>query len=302
MAYSSEKFSLDAGATETVPVIIGGYEELEDLEPIESTIEIIPNTGEKLEIVRTAQIEVGDGAMYLSILNEEFIRGGVGTVQFVLDNTGHDEIEIITAENLTQSPSTEITFYLLDADENVLYSKAFQQSLGDDIVTLSNKKSVARIQAGERFTSAPFDLHIPGNAPDDVTLRLEISNVHHHLGQDDPVTMAGLATRHQVSLRDTSYYGEVTDITPEVSTGDEDIVISGLAVDRETGELLANAQLRLVINVDGFERKVDVTTDETGSFSHTFEPIEGEAGIYTVRAVHPDLLDRPVHGEFIINR
>jgi hypothetical protein len=34
----------------------------------------------------------------------------------------------------------------------------------------------------------------------------------------------------------------------------------------------------------------------------TNSPLSGEAGVYTVRAVHPDLTDKPVHGTFAVNK
>ncbi len=155
--HTSEKFSLEAGAAITVPVIVGGYETLADIENLVSTIEITPNPGEMVKIVQTSQVDVGDSLMVLQILNEEFIRGGAGPVRFTFENTGAAEVEIVTAENGSNSDSTEITFYLEDGDENILYSKSFKQSLGDFLVTLPNQKTVARIPAGEILTSQPRD-------------------------------------------------------------------------------------------------------------------------------------------------
>ncbi|MCP4689684.1 MAG: hypothetical protein GY859_16645, partial [Desulfobacterales bacterium] len=60
--------------------------------------------------------------------------------------------------------------------------------------------------------------------------------------------------------------------------------------------------LNLVITVKGFEREYTVYSGEDGAFSHTFSPLPNESGVYNVRAVHPDLLDRPIHGQFVINR
>jgi len=37
---------------------------------------------------------VAEGMLVLQILNEEFIRGGTGTVRFSLENTGEEEIEV----------------------------------------------------------------------------------------------------------------------------------------------------------------------------------------------------------------
>ena len=133
-------------------------------------------------------------------------------------------------------------------------------------------------------------------------VKLAIANIYYHQGQTTQVKMDGLSTTYPVTLIDTSYYGEVISITPESSTGDQDIVITGRAVERAGGDPLPGVPLNLVITLNGFERKFDVLISDDGIFTHTFTPPAGEAGIYTVRAVHPDLTDRPVHGQFVINR
>ncbi len=118
------------------------------------------------------------------------------------------------------------------------------------------------------------------NAPDTVYVRLEIDHIYNSLGQDSQVTMAGTRTRQQISLKDTSYYGEILSIAPEVSKGDQDIVITGRAIDRATQEPLADAALNLFITVNGFERKIPVMTGSDGTFTHTFEPLEEEAASF----------------------
>ncbi len=114
--------------------------------------------------------------------------------------------------------------------------------------------------------------------------------------------MSGLTGEFAITLVDTSYFGEITGVNPAVSRGDEDVVISGRAIDRESGEPLGDAPLNLVITLAGFERSIEVVTDENGLFTYPFTPLEGESGRYQVRAVHPDLLDKPVHAEFVITR
>jgi len=300
--HTSGTFSMTGGETLTVPVIIGGYSDLEDYSALETTIEVTLSSGEKAEIVRTGQIQVGDGMLVLRILNEEFTRGVSGKVRFTLENTGEEEIEITTARNSGASGSNEITWYLMDGDDNVLSSLSFKQVGGEKIVALSNHNSVARIGAGETFTSDLTEIPVPASAPDDVTLQLAISHIYYHQGKEDQVRMNGLSSSHDITLMETSYYGEITNINPESSNGDEDIVITGRAVDRATENPMPGVPFRLVITTGGFDRSYDIHTDEEGVFSHTFTPLKGESGVYTVRAVHPDLRDRPVHGQFVIIR
>jgi len=298
----SESFSLQSLTSNLIPVIVGGYADLPDLASMATTIVITPHENETAEIVRSTEIEVNDGMLVIGILNEEFVRGGAGTVRFTLENTGEEEIEIVTTTGSGSSPSNEITFYLLDPDGNVLSSTPFKQNLGEGIVTLANGNTVARISPESVFTSEPLEIPVPISSPDEVTIQLEISQIYYHQGKPDQVSMAGVSTTRQISLVDTSYYGEVLSIAPENSNGNEDILITGQAVERDTGSPMPNVPLDLVISVNGFERKYNLFTEDDGSFSYTFTPLSGESGLYKVWALHPDLLDKPVHGEFVINR
>ncbi|MFH1613961.1 MAG: CARDB domain-containing protein, partial [Planctomycetota bacterium] len=302
IAHISEPFNISSGETKTIPVIVGGYEDLEDFEPLTTTIEITPNRGEQVEITRTSEIQINDGMLVLQILNEEFIRGGSGEVRFTLENTGEEAIEIVTAKNGGTAPSDEITFYLLDEDENILTSLPFKQNVGNDVITISNRNTIARIPAGEIFTSQSLDIPVPPNPPDNIIVRMEIENLYYHQGQDEEVIMNGLATTHEVTLVETSYLGEILAVEPQSSRGNENIIITGRAVDRETNDPLPNAALNLIISLDGFERTFEVLTDENGIFTYTFTPMKGEGGIYQVMALHPELLDRPNQAQFAINR
>ncbi len=298
----SQEFSIDAGGSETVSVPVGGYADLPDLVTFSTTIEVVPQEGELAQIVRTKEVEVIDDSLILQIQNEEFTRGGLGKVWFTLENTGEEEIEVVTATASGAFASNEITFYLQDRDGNVFSSKPHKQTFGENVVTLPGGSTVARIPPGSIFTSAPLEIPVPLTSPDQVAIHLDIAKVHFHLGQPDHVSIAGLGATNQVSLKDTAYYGEVTSITPETSTGDEDILIACRAVSRGTGLAAASVPLNLVISSGGFERSYKIFTDSNGTFSYAFRPLAGESGIYKVRAVHPEVFDKPAQGQFTISR
>ena len=126
------------------------------------------------------------------------------------------------------------------------------------------------------------------------------SNLYYSYGQETQVTLNGFSTNKEISLLQTSYYGEISSITPQSSFGDEPIVIEGKAIDRESGTPLADSPLRLGITVDGFDRTYDVTTDSQGSFSYNFTPNENESGLYYVSLVHPDRKDKQYLDSFVI--
>ncbi|MCL7489395.1 MAG: RHS domain-containing protein [Desulfobulbaceae bacterium] len=297
-----EKFNLEAGDYQRVDVIIGGYEDLPDIADAEVRLVLTPNPGEKVTIIREDQVDVFDGMLSLQLNNEEFVRGVTGTVWFSLENTGAETIEIITATNSGNKDSNSIRYQLVDNDNNVLVTSGFQQGSGAEVVTLSNGHVVARIPPGGVFTSEPTVIQVPSGAPDELTVRLFIDDIYYHHTREDEVRMNGLTGDFALTLTDTSYYGKITEITPQISEGDQDVIITGQAIDRDTEYPLADAVLNLVITLNGFERSYEVISDQNGNFSHAFTPLAGESGRYLVRLVHPDLLDKPVHGEFTITR
>ncbi len=298
--YRSLPFTLSAAESKTVKVVFGGHVDLPDAADLITTIDKTAATGEQAQIVLTSMIEVGDGALTLELLTDRLTRGGSGQVRFSLHNTSEVDVDVVTA--LGGTDSDEIRFLLTDVDGNVLTVQPLHQSLGQHIAILDDGRAVAGIAPGKRFTSEPTELQVPLAAPEEVFVHLQIDRLHHRLGQDDAVNIDGMESRLSVSLIDTAYYGEIKTITPADSHGDENIVITGRAVDRATDEPMSWAQLDLVVSVNGFERVYEVVSDQDGGFSYTFEPLSAESGQYQVAAVHPDLRERPIQAQFTINR
>ena len=301
-SHYSASITVAAGASVVVPVVVGGYSDLPDYTQLTTTIEITPNAGEKVNIIRNSDVTIGESGLAYKLLTESFTRGAAGQVRLSLENTSEVEIEVITALADGSVASNEMRFKLLDMDGNVLLTQPFLQSLGEGVVTLTNGKTVARIAPGRTFISAPIDVNIPLAAPSDIEVLLEIDNIHYHQGKDDQVTMSGGQASQTIPLIDTSYYGEILSITPQNSFGDQDVIISGQAVDRVSGLVLPAVQLNLVLQINGFERVFKISTDASGLFQYDFQPSSNEAGVYTVSVVHPDLVERPNQGQFTISR
>ena len=298
----SDEFSLAAGETRQVEVIFGGYSDLTDTATLATTIDITPNPGEKIEIVRNSDILIADAGLALGLTTQDFVRSGTGRVQFSLDNTSDVEIEIVTATQTGNAVSNEIRFKLVDVDGNVLNTQSIQQFTGNGVVTLANGQTVARIPANTAFTSQWVDIAVPTNAPEQLYIVLEVDQIHYHLGGADEVNIAGLTSRRQVTLVETSYYASVDSATPASSFGDQDIIINGYAINRTTTLNEATVPVKLVVAANGFERSFDLITDSSGQYSYTFKPLPGESGNYKVSAIHPDIVDRPEQGQFNISR
>jgi len=296
--HTSSVFNVSAQGLTNVSVVVGGYTNLQGYLAFTNTLEIVPNLGEQVRISSTNALVVGDGMLVSEILNEEFTRGGTGKARFVLHNTSEEQIEIITAVN--GNASTEVRMKLETEDGMVLAAADLEQITGN-VVNLGNY-TVARIPAGDSFTSKLFELPIPPSADADLVVRLEIDALHWHIDEEN-VMIRGMETTRAVSLAETQYTPAITNITPVVSYGTEDIVISGVATNKALGTLRAFAAVKVIVALDGFERTETVYTDSLGAWSYSFEPLLGAGGQYQVYALHPDVTARPAEsGSFSVNR
>ena len=101
----------------------------------------------------------------------------------------------------------------------------------------------------------------------------------------------------------TPYIGRVDTVTPSVSYGTSTITITGRAVGRTDNQAVANAALKLILQNNGFERRIGTVTDSSGAFTFNFVPSTTDTGTYTVALIHPDENTTPtVQGNFAINR
>lgn len=300
--HPSQAVNIDTGATGLVPVVVGGYADLPDTALAQVRVEIAPNEGELVTLSHDQPVEVTEGSLVVGMSTYDFTRGAIGKVRLTIENTTETEVELLTATQNGQAESTELRFKILDEDGNVLATQPYKQGLGANVVSLPNGQTVARIPAGASYISDEFALDVPATSLTNVKVRLEVDKLRYHTGQDDEIVIAGRGSEKTVSLTDTAYFGEVTGATPIDSIGDQDIVITGRAIDRASNAPLPNTRIKLVLNQQGFERVFSVLTDGTGSYTYAFKPTLTDSGLYKISAVHPDATDRPEQKSFTINR
>lgn len=102
------------------------------------------------------------------------------------------------------------------------------------------------------------------------------------------------------------YGTRALNVTPTLSFGEQPIIITGqVATTDSSAQIVPNASLKLVLRVQGFERRITLVSDASGQFSYSFVPQSNDAGTYSVYVVHPDdstYASRPAAGQFTINR
>jgi len=300
--YQSSKFSINAQQSITVPIVVGGLESFPDIWNPSLELHAEPNAGERIEIAKPITLDVLDGALNVSLETADFVRGSTGQTRFILENTGDQAIQLITSRSFGNNNSADVVFTLVDSDENVLALSPFKQILGEGVVNAASGEAIATIQAGERWTSDEVSVTVPSSAPDEVFLALQINNMYANRGTGEEVRVKGPATRQRIVLEETDYKGVVSSVTPESSFGEETILIRGQSIYRETGEVIPNVDLKVIISLAGFERIFEVLTDDLGEFELSYQPQPGESGRYKVSVLHPVLTSRPVDAEFVVNR
>ncbi|HQQ61770.1 MAG TPA: hypothetical protein PKU89_10590, partial [Kiritimatiellia bacterium] len=298
--HQTEPFDVAPGET-PVAVVVGGYSNLPPMATLTNTLALTSQQGE-VEITGVSSHEVVNDYLVARIMNGELNRGGTTEICFEIHNTSEEPAEIVLASGMGSQPSPEIRVKLLTIDGMVLSTASPKQMTGEKVVTLASKVSVARVPAGESFTSEPFALIVPTNAPTRARLQLEVDRLHYHHGEIDQVSMDGIIVTRDISLSETIYYAEATNITPAASVGATNILIQGRAVNRATGDPQQNAPVRVTVSRQGFERDYAVISDGLGQWSLNFAPLPDEAGLFKVWATHPNIAVSPEQGTFVIQQ
>ncbi|AZZ92957.1 hypothetical protein EUZ85_20375 [Hahella sp. KA22] len=298
-SHYSDYFAVEPGSFSDVGVVIGGYQSLDAFADLDISILWSPQAGENVEIRQWRQVAVGQSALVATLETLNFVRGATGKARFRLENVSDVESEILMAANSGKNASPDIRFILEDFAGNVYGATSIKQVTGD-VVTTTDRSTVARIPAGGEYVTEYFDVPVPSSVPESALLRLEIDKLHYQVGRDTHVAIAGTRASQAVTLQETPYYGELTSVEPAKAFAGETVTIKGRAIDRASNEPMANAILTVAMKVRGFERQYAAFTDVEGQFEFTYTPTINDTGEYVVSIVHPDKLDRPEHGRFIV--
>ena len=302
ISHVSDVFRLNRGDSNQVSVVVGGYSDLAGVVTTTNTLVSTLDGGETALIVSSRQINVGQDTFTSEIRNTELVRGGEGSVRLVLHNTCDVDIEVVTARDFGSENSDEVSVQLEDTDGFVLAVGGLLQNTGDNVITLADGTTVARIPPGKSFTSDEISIAVPASTPIDVVLRLGIQSIHYNYGRENHVCIDGLISTRELAVTDTDYFAVATNCTPSSSTGDSPVLISGHTCSRQSGSREPNVLVFLTVCQNGFERVYELTSDSNGEWSYLFAPEDQESGYYTVWASHPDISDKPIECTFTISK
>lgn len=296
--HKSEIFDIDAGITQRIPVVVGGYNKLDAITELLLRIEQKPKPNQRINIYQKESVDVHTSSLTMDLSTQYLTRGAEGKVSFSLVNNSDVDTELLMARNNAED-SDEVHLILEDLQGNLLNQKKIRQVSGG-VINVPSGDTVARVGPKATFTSEDFTISIPAAAPDQVRLRLVVDKYHYQLGKENHVEISGSSISKDIQLKDTPYFATVTDVQPAtVNAKNGMVTISGRVIDRLTNAPLANVPVSIVTSVRGFERMNTVYSDASGNYELIYK-VEDISGKYRVSAIHPEMTDRPNHGSFIV--
>jgi len=296
----SDYFAVGAGAVSEVPIVVAGYQNLPGVVPLSVEVLYAPQAGEEVSIERSDSITAGENTLLVQVLADEFTRGGTGSVRLRLENSSPVATELVTALGSGSQPSSEMRLVLEDLQGNVLASEPIKASVGNGLITVRDGRTVARVGARDVLETGPFSLTVPAAAPDKVRVRLEVDLLHYQTALPGELTIGGLRSSRELTLVETPYYGEITNISPQQVQSGDTVTLRGRALKRSDSQPLANVELKLVFGVRGFEQVVTVNTDAEGEFEYQHKTNDSDSGSYQVSLIHPNIQGRPQQGQFLV--
>lgn len=214
--------------------------------------------------------------------------------------------EASKAVRITYTPSVPTVAFISPAEEATLSEDTLIEVSATDAGGIAKVELYANDQLLKTLVGAPWSTSwsLENVTDGDYTLRAVATNT---IGKSAEATRAVKVEKvvPPPPPPPLPYSVRNVNITPELSFGNSSIQISGEVVNSSAAEPVASAALRMILRVQGFERRLNLVSDASGRFSYTFVPQPNDAGTYEVRIVHPDDEDyatRDAHGRFTINR
>ncbi|MDZ4336326.1 MAG: hypothetical protein U1A62_21900, partial [Pseudomonas sp.] len=296
----SDYFTVGAGAVSEVPVVVAGYQDLPGVVPLSVEVLYAPQVGEEVSIQRSESITAGENTLLVQILADELTRGSAGSIRLRLENPSAVATELVTARNSGSQASSEMRLVLEDLQGNVLATQPIKASVGNGLITVRDGRTVARVGALDVLETGPFNILVPAAAPDQVRLRLEVDALHYQTALPGELVIGGLRSSRELTLVETPYYGEISEISPQQVQSGDSVTLRGRALQRSDNQPLANVELKLVLSVRGFEQVVTVNTNAEGVFEYQHKTSSSDSGSYQVSLIHPSIQGRPQHGQFLV--
>ena len=222
------------------------------------------------------------------------VAGSVTDVEITIPNYGAVPLELILGR-AGGSEDGDVSVVVLDSNGEVVSRKS-SRGIGATNATVRQDGSITvTIPEGGSYSFVIPAVLIPeylGALGEGATLALEISDLYSGLGTTMVQSQSSLLEgRTFTQLIETPYFGSLFTDRDRYANDDE-IVITGQSINRNTSTPEGNVPLRIGFGVNGFVFYEEVDTDENGDFEYRYRPPAGFAGTLNLWAAHPLVEDQ----------
>ena len=165
-----------------------------------------------------------------------------------------------------------------------------------------NGVTFIRVEAGEQ-ACVDVDVLVPYALDEGDTIAFGglVQPIHHDSFGEAVLSEVPLTGSMDSAITHTEYSG-TAETDHALYSNDTPVIITGQAIDRDTGLPLPDTALTLGFFTRGFRWSVPITTDASGDYSYTYNPTPGLAGEFVVWAAHPSVVDVIRQAEFVLYR
>ncbi|GAA5482918.1 hypothetical protein Hsar01_02144 [Haloferula sargassicola] len=222
------------------------------------------------------------------------VAGGYASVQVTLQNFGGATMDVVLGRAGGLQPG-DVAIVVRDANGEIVSRQAYTGIGAQGLLTFPDGTLVARIPAGGTYTFVVPNVLVPESLGEQglgATFAIEVGGLYSGFGSSTSVSQTPLIQGSTFSsLVETPYYANlVTD--QDRYANEEDIVITGQAINRQSGLPEPNVPLRIGFGIRSYVLYQEVTTDENGDYTFSYRPPQGFGGAIRLWAAHPDVADQ----------
>ncbi|MCP3866752.1 MAG: hypothetical protein GY703_01370, partial [Gammaproteobacteria bacterium] len=232
--------------------------------------------------------EVTPSPLNLTTLNAS-LAGGISTVQVCINNYGYSDISVVVTREFGAAPG-DVQLALFN-DAGLEIGRTAYEGSPEAVLFDAAGNGHVNIEPGTDYC-LDVEILVPISLQENdlISFVAEVEKFNSGIFGTGENSSTGLKGALQSSVSLTAYYGSAQSDKPAYANNDS-VVITGQAIDRLTGDPLANTDLKVGFYLDGFKWFERITTDESGNYTHVYKPTPGLSGEFIVWAAHPAVFD-----------
>ncbi|MCP3868347.1 MAG: DUF1565 domain-containing protein, partial [Gammaproteobacteria bacterium] len=228
------------------------------------------------------------GIMVRLTIDDVPLAGGFATIHLCAANLGYLPMDLITSRKNGADPG-DIYVAIRNAEGLEISRGAFTGFPAG--TQISGTTGYVRVDPGsELCVDVPVLVPASLEEGDILSFIGVVDQYSYDLTGINTPSLVNLEGAMQSGITFSEYYG-TAQADQNIYTDGDTVVISGQAIDRESGQVRADTPLKIGFSVRGFKWYQEVVTDAAGEYRYEFNPSPGVSGEFIIWAAHPDVYD-----------